>query len=64
MKMIKLQTNEVYRMLTPKWAYLPCSGVGAGQFGGRVNRIGVDALYSSLEMETASINLANKIAKT
>ena len=31
----------------------PVSGAGAGRFGGRFNRIGVNALYLSLELETA-----------
>lgn len=42
-----------YRFLTPKWAFLPTSGAGAAQNGGRFNRPGVDALYLSVEVETA-----------
>ncbi len=42
-----------YRMHDPKWAFAPTSGAGAGKHGGRANRPGVDALYLSLELETA-----------
>lgn len=42
-----------YRMHTPKWAMAPTSGAGAAVAGGRANRIGVAALYLSLETETA-----------
>ena len=41
------------RMHTPKWAVQPTSGLGAAKRGGRVNRPGVEALYLSLERETA-----------
>ncbi|MEM5314254.1 RES family NAD+ phosphorylase [Paraburkholderia sp. JHI869] len=42
-----------YRMLVPKWAVAPTSGAGAGRHGGRANRIGVNTLYLSLDVETA-----------
>jgi RES domain-containing protein len=42
-----------YRFLTPKWAFLPTSGAGAAQHGGRFNRPGIEALYLSVEVETA-----------
>ena len=42
-----------YRVHNPKWAYTPISGNGAGTHGGRVNRPGVNALYLSLELDTA-----------
>lgn len=42
-----------YRVHDPKWAYAPTSGAGAGTHGGRANRPGVNALYLSLELETA-----------
>jgi len=42
-----------YRMLVPKWAIAPTSGAGAGRHGGRANRIGVNALYLALDVETA-----------
>jgi len=42
-----------YRFLTPKWAFLPTSGAGAAEHGGRFNRPGVEALYLSVEVETA-----------
>lgn len=43
----------VYRVHQPKWSFVPTSGAGAGTHGGRANRPGVNALYLSLEMETA-----------
>lgn len=43
----------LYRVHSPKWAHLPTSGAGAASQGGRLNRKGVDALYLSLETETA-----------
>jgi RES domain-containing protein len=35
------------------WAYTPLSGEGAKQYGGRFNRPGVAALYTSLDFTTA-----------
>jgi RES domain-containing protein len=37
----------------PKWSFDPTSGNGAGKFGGRANRPGINALYLSLDVETA-----------
>jgi len=42
-----------YRVHDPKWAFAPVSGAGAAKHGGRANRPGVNALYLSLELETA-----------
>jgi len=42
-----------YRVHNPKWAFAPTSGAGAGKHGGRANRPGVNAIYLSLELETA-----------
>jgi len=42
-----------YRVHDPKWAFLPTSGAGAGVHGGRANRPGLNALYLSLDIETA-----------
>lgn len=42
-----------YRVHDPKWAFAPVSGAGAAVSGGRVNRPGVNALYLSLDLETA-----------
>ena len=44
-----------YRMHTPKWAVAPASGAGAAEHGGRANRLGVAALYLSLDTETAIV---------
>jgi RES domain-containing protein len=46
--------GSVYRFHVLKWSHDPLSGAGAGQHGGRANRIGVNALYLSLDLETAS----------
>ncbi len=42
-----------YRVHNPKWAYIPISGSGAASHGGRANRNGINALYLSLDLETA-----------
>ncbi|MBY0240326.1 MAG: RES family NAD+ phosphorylase [Burkholderiaceae bacterium] len=52
--MIVTPLNTVaYRVHQPKWSFAPASGAGAGMYGGRANRPGVNALYLSLELETA-----------
>ena len=48
-----LRSLTAYRMHTPKWATAPASGAGAAAYGGRANRPGVQALYLTLEAETA-----------
>jgi RES domain-containing protein len=45
--------HTFYRFLTPNWAFLPKSGAGAAHNGGRFNRPGVEALYLSVQVETA-----------
>ncbi|RZL91162.1 MAG: RES domain-containing protein [Variovorax sp.] len=40
-------------MLTPDWSYAPLSGAGAASQGGRANRQGVEAIYTSLDDQTA-----------
>ncbi|MDA8249375.1 MAG: RES family NAD+ phosphorylase [Rhodospirillales bacterium] len=42
-----------HRFHSPDWAHLPTSGAGAAANGGRFNRPGVEALYLSVEPETA-----------
>lgn len=44
---------QAYRVHVPRWAFSPTSGAGAREHGGRLNRVGVDALYLSLEEQTA-----------
>jgi RES domain-containing protein len=46
-------TCVAYRVHQPRWSFAPTSGAGAGAHGGRANRPGVNALYMSLELETA-----------
>ena len=54
MKIVRLGPDEVFhRFLTPKWAFVPLSGVGAAIDGGRFNRPGVEALYLSRTARTA-----------
>jgi RES domain-containing protein len=43
----------VYRAHHPRWSFAPESGEGAARHGGRFNRTGVPALYTSARMETA-----------
>ncbi|MDE0056639.1 MAG: RES domain-containing protein [Defluviicoccus sp.] len=42
-----------YRAHNPQWAWTPLSGEGARRHGGRFNRRGVPALYTSLSPLTA-----------
>lgn len=42
-----------YRLHSPRWSFQPLSGAGAAMSGGRLNRLGIDALYFGLEPETA-----------
>ena len=43
----------VYRAHNPEWSWAPLSGEGARRHGGRFNRRGVPALYTSLSPLTA-----------
>lgn len=43
----------LYRALNPVYARMPLSGAGAQQYGGRFNRVGRAALYTSLAPDTA-----------
>jgi RES domain-containing protein len=43
----------VYRAHHPMWSYQPLSGEGAKRHGGRFNRSGKNALYTSLDPTTA-----------
>ena len=43
----------VYRAHDPHWSWTPLSGAGARRHGGRFNRRGVPALYTSLDPLTA-----------
>jgi RES domain-containing protein len=55
-----LKGVTAYRMHKPVWATMPISGAGAGKHGGRVNRPGVNALYVSLDSQTA---IAEKLSR-
>jgi RES domain-containing protein len=46
-------TGSVFRAHNPEWAWNPLSGEGALRYGGRFNRVGVEALYTSLHVLTA-----------
>lgn len=50
----------LYRAHNPAWSRRPLSGEGAARFGGRFNRIGRPALYTSLAPETA-LREANQV---
>lgn len=43
----------VYRAHNPQWSWTPLSGEGARRYGGRFNRRGIAALYTSLASLTA-----------
>ncbi len=45
--------GTVYRAHNPQWSWTPLSGEGASRHGGRFNRPGVAALYTSLAPLTA-----------
>ena len=53
-------TGLLYRALNPIYAREPLSGAGAARFGGRFNRIGRPALYTSLDPDTA-LREANQV---
>ena len=44
---------QVYRGHNPQWSWTPLSGEGARRHGGRFNRRGIPALYTSLTPLTA-----------
>ncbi|WP_308430146.1 RES family NAD+ phosphorylase [Salinicola rhizosphaerae] len=46
-------TSVTYRVHDPKWSFMPTSGAGAGEHGGRLNRVGLPALYLALDEATA-----------
>ena len=50
--MVRFQ-GIVYRAIHPQWSWSPVSGEGSRLRGGRFNRIGVPALYTSLSPMTA-----------
>lgn len=45
--------GQVFRAHNPRWAFAPDSGDGAAATGGRFNRTGLPALYTSCRFETA-----------
>ncbi|MGX7744034.1 RES family NAD+ phosphorylase, partial [Rhodopseudomonas parapalustris] len=52
--------GKLYRALNPIYAREPLSGRGAALYGGRFNRRGVPALYTSVSILTA-IREANQV---
>lgn len=54
--------SAVYRAHNPEWAWDPESGEGARRFGGRFNRVGVSALYTSVTV-VGAIREASPLGK-
>ena len=50
----------LYRALNAVYAHDPLSGAGAEKYGGRINRVGRPALYTSLDPDTA-LREANQV---
>ena len=50
----------IYRALNPVYAREPLSGRGAALYGGRFNRKGIEALYTSFDPQTA-LREANQV---
>jgi len=46
-------SGRTFRVVPPRWAHDPLSGEGARRHGGRFNRPGTPAFYSSLDPHTA-----------
>lgn len=42
----------LYRAISPRYARTPLSGDGAALYGGRFNRMGMSALYTSMDLMT------------
>jgi RES domain-containing protein len=53
----------VYRAHNPRWAFSPLSGEGAARTGGRFNRVGTPALYTSLTLEGAVREASQGLAR-
>lgn len=46
--------TPLFRAHNPRWSVQPLSGAGAARAGGRFNRPGTPALYTSLEEATSA----------
>lgn len=57
-RMILQGLSEVtgYRVHVPQWTVAPTSGAGTPRHGGRANRIGLNALYLALDVNTAVLD--------
>lgn len=62
MRLLNNFQEPAFRVHVPRWAYAPTSGDGAGDHGGRLNRIGVPALYLALDDATALAEFRQKSA--
>jgi RES domain-containing protein len=54
--------GECYRGHDPAWAWTPLSGAGAAVAGGRFNWTGMEALYLSLALSTAILEVTHGFA--
>lgn len=52
-------SGTVFRFHNPLWAFAPTSGKGAEITGGRFNPVGMPAFYTSLEQQTAFVEVSS-----
>lgn len=52
-----------YRLNDPRWSFAPISGAGAAIHGGRFNPAGVEALYLSLSIAGAFVEISQGFAE-
>lgn len=50
----ELPEGVAFRSHNPRWSFDPMSGKGAAGSGGRFNRVGIPALYLSLDEQTSA----------
>lgn len=56
--------GHAYRLMDPRWSWAPDSGAGSAKAGGRFNRKGQLALYTSMDPMTAFREVQYGLART